>query len=153
MITKETVNIEGSTLVATNFPSSFFYTGVLKEIRYRPYSSLHWPTTSIDLLLYRGTATGTWNKAGIFKQCVPGGSEVSFFPQNLITTSATEVVTRASSHFADINFVDQRFLLRLTTCPKDTALRAYVDIFFDGVQYPTSEYGGRIRNRTSMLNL
>ncbi len=153
MLTKETVNINGSTLVGTNFPSSFFYTGVLKEIRYRPYSSLHWCATSVDLLLYRGTATGGWRKSGVFKQCIPGGSEVSFFPRTFITTSATEVVTSGTSHVADINFVDQKFLIRLTTCPKDTALNCYLDLYFDGLQYRSSERGARVRNQTSHLNL
>ncbi len=153
MLTRETVNINGSTLLATNFPSSFFYTGILKEVRYRPGSSLHWPATSVDLLLYRGTGTGAWRKSGVFKQCIPGGSEVSFFPRNLITTSATEVVTRHSSHYADVSFVDQKFLVRVTTCLKDTALNCYVDLYFEGLQYRTSERGARTRNQTSMLNL
>lgn len=157
MLTKETVVVGGSSLLAKNYPSSFFYTGILREIRYRPETSKKWPSTSVNLRLYRTTSTGGWNKAAIWKSVVPGVSEVSFYPRNLITTTTTEAITRASSHFTDIPFVDQKFLVRISTCKTpgaaSTAESCFLDLYFDGFQYRTSERGSRVREQTSHLNL
>lgn len=157
MLTKETVVVAGTSLLANNFPSSFFYTGILREIRYRPETSKAWPSTDVFLRLYRTTSTGGWNNAAIWKQCVPGASEVSFFPRDVITTSATQAVTRQTSHFQNISFVDQKFLVRISTCKTpgnaSSAVNCYMDLYFDGFQYRSSERGARVRNQTSSLNL
>ena len=157
MLTKETVVVGGSSLLAKNYPSSFFYTGILKEIRYRPESSKAWPTTSVFLRVYRTTSTGTWQKTNVWRQSVPGNSEVSFYPRTFITTTTTEAVTSGTSHVANINFVDQKFLVRISTCKAagaaSTAANCFLDLYFDGLQYRSSERGARIRNQTSSLNL
>ena len=158
MIVKETVVVSGTSLLANNFPSSFFYTGILREIRYRPESSKAWPTTDVALRVYRTTSTGGWNRANIWRQCVPGASEVSFFPKSRVTTTTTETAdSRYSSQFTDILFVDQKFLVRISTCKAagaaSSAVNCFLDLYFDGLQYRSSERGARIRNQTSSLNL